>query len=354
MQNSIWLYRLYDVAEEINLDTVENILAHQKPTARLNLKRIRPKSMQFKNPPVSFELDLTDINLLGQDYRTFVSGRVYELGVISIIFRIQLPEEVDMHNLTNLSAHLYHTDQLERLFENYLATTKSIIGPALIKADDRIFSEDFTIFYFRQWQKDWDPAPLLLAETEPISAQTRTDTLQHTFSYGPKDQTIITWDSALVYDADGSSDVCDLLEFGLAQLLELRYYDSLLSIELEHMYGNIEAAQKGGSYSSLNNYRRIMKEMMELVADITEFTERVHNSLKVTEDIFYARIYSSALTIFRTKVWSESIQRKISVIERTYAMLSDEIVTHRAALMELAIIFLFVLEIILGFMPFFH
>ena len=39
MHNSIWLYRLYDEAEEIDLDRVEDILAHTRATSRVRLSR---------------------------------------------------------------------------------------------------------------------------------------------------------------------------------------------------------------------------------------------------------------------------------------------------------------------------
>ena len=89
---------------------------------------------------------------------------------------------------------------------------------------------------------------------------------------------------------------------------------------------------------------------MEIAADVTEITEKIQNSIKVTEDVFYARVYGAALAIFRTQSWSNSIQHKLTVIRETYGMLSSEIYNQRSTIMELAIVFLILLEIILGLM----
>lgn len=192
-----------------------------------------------------------------------------------------------------------------------------------------------------------------MAENEELSEQTITDTLRNSFSYGNRDLAVITWDSALVYDEDGSTDIPDLLEFALTQLLELRYYDGVLSEELNRMYSHIEEAGSFSWYPRLARYRKITKKLMEIVADVTEITEKVQNSLKVTEDVFYARVYGAALAIFRTQAWNNSIQHKISVIQRTYQMLTAEIENSRAMLVEWAIVLLILLEIILGLLKLF-
>ena len=352
MQNSIWLYRLFDIAEEINLEKVEKILVQNKPTTRMRLARIKPKSMQFKNPPVTVELDGGKVDLPQGTFPTVIIAKIYDLGVVSITQRILLSPNMAYEDIKGLAIHLNNTEELEASFSNYLQLIRNSLSPALVKESYQAFMEDFTIYYFRDWQKDWDAVPLLLAEPEPVSPQMRKETLNNSYTYGLGDLTIITWDSALVYDINGSTDIPDLLEFAVSQLLELRYYDSLLSQEMEKMYDAIEAAET--QFRRLNNYRRIMNQIMELVVDISEITERIQNSLKVTEDVFYARVYSGALTIFRTKEWMENIQHKISVIQRSYTMLSEEITTRRSMWLEVAIIFLFILEIVLNFTPLLH
>lgn len=347
MQNSIWLYRFYDVAEEIKLNLVEQILAETTPTSRLKLSRIRPKSIHIPNPPVSVELGEDKINLLEQLYAVRFAARIYDLGAISVTMHILLPQYCNYKTVVNLADYLYDSKEIEDIFLSKREQISKALRRAMVEPSYRDFEEDYTIFYFRQWQKEWDPLPLLLAEEEKFSSQIRKDTLQHSFSYGQDDLTVITWSSALVYDGKGSQDIPDLLEFAITQLLELRYYDNVLSKEMSRMYDAIEEAETVTHFRRLGQYRRIMSQLMELVIDINEIMERIQNSLKVTEDVFYARIYSAALSIFRTKEWLESIEHKSSVIMQSYSMLSNRLVNQQSMLLELAIVLLFLLEIFL-------
>ena len=81
--------------------------------------------------------------------------------------------------------------------------------------------------------------------------------------------------------------------------------------------------------------------------ELTEVTEKVDNALKVTEDVYYAKIYRTAMMLFRSRDWELSIKEKLQVITNTYKMLYDEISTKRGHLLELGIFLLIVIEIIL-------
>jgi hypothetical protein len=351
---SILLYRLYDIAEEIQLYLVEKILAENKPTSRLKLSRIRPKSVHIPNPPVSVELGEDNIYLPGGLFAAKFTAKIYDLGVVSIILRLILPEDYTYEKIKELSVYLNDTEELEYLFLKRRDEIRETLASTLINPGDRNFNEDYIIYFFTRWDQKWDPAPLLLGEAEPVSPQVRGDTLRHTFSYGEGDLTIITWSSALVYDKTGSYDIPDLLEFALTQLLELRYYDSVLSTETAIMYNAIDEAETVTQFRRLGQYRHIMNKLMELVLEINETTERIQNSIKITEDVFYARVYGAALSIFRTTTWAESIQRKSSVIMQNYSFLSNRLTSQQSNLLELAIVLLIILEIILSLSNLFH
>lgn len=386
MANSIWLYRLFDVAEEINLEQAEKILAHTRSTSRVKLSRLPDRSIHFSNPPVLFNMGRVQVSLGTRILQGSIFGKLYDLGVVSLVLKLEVPEvgydplkeiafflevKEDKSHYNNLdtgirfkvaerslpaadassdskSKALITEDKFEETFTEYLESVCQIINPALVKPRNHYFVEDFTLFYFTDWNAEWDALPLLLGEKGPFSPQLREDTLRYSLTYGPDDLTIITWDAALVYDRTGSPDIPDLLEFAVCQLLELRYYDYLLNKEMAKMYDAIKETQQKTSYRRYGQYRRITKQLMELVVDINEITERIQNSLKVTGDIFYARVFRAALDAFRSKVWMESVERKVTLIQQNYSLLNNEIVNERGALLEIAIIFLIGLEIILG------
>ena len=49
----------------------------------------------------------------------------------------------------------------------------------------------------------------------------------------------------------------------------------------------------------LESYRQIRGNLMELMADVSSLTSNINNALQVTEDIFYARIYTRYLSLLR-------------------------------------------------------
>ena len=85
-----------------------------------------------------------------------------------------------------------------------------------------------------------------------------------------------------------------------------------------------------------------------LVAEVTELTEKVDNALQVTEDVYLARIYASALDLFRVPTVGAAVDRKLAIIRDTYTALYQEASAARAALMEAVIVVLIAVEIVLA------
>lgn len=347
MKNGIWLYRLYDTAEEFYLDKAEEVLAKEKQISRLKFTRIKPKSIIIENPPVSVNMGALEVNLEKWKLNACLTVKIYEIGVISLILKIDLPEKISFNELKELSAYLYSSKEIAEIFKDQLKYMKKSLAGTFEESSRETYMEDFTIYFFKEWDSSWNPVPLLLAEKEDLSKQVTDETMLNSFSYGKNDLAVITWDSALVYDAEESTDIPDILEFALSELLELRYYDGRLSRRIDIMYEDIKKAGAFGWLTRLSRYRRINKALMELVADISKVTEKIQNSLKVTEDVFYARVYTAALNIFKTQNWSNSIQHKISVIRQTYQMLASEIENSRATFLEAVIVFLIIFEIVI-------
>jgi len=70
----------------------------------------------------------------------------------------------------------------------------------------------------------------------------------------------------------------------------------------------------------------------------------------VTDDVYLARLYSAALELYRARTWRAGIDRKLTIIRDTYAMLNGEAQARRPALLEIAIALLIVFEIVLSFL----
>ncbi len=111
------------------------------------------------------------------------------------------------------------------------------------------------------------------------------------------------------------------------------------------MYDRIARARRGAGAVFRRRYAPLLAELQTRVADVTEIVERVDNALKVTEDVYLARVYSAALDIFRGRAWRNGIDRKLEILHSTYAMLNDEAQSARMEALELAIVVLIVVEI---------
>ncbi|QZA32589.1 hypothetical protein [Hydrogenibacillus sp. N12] len=355
MSVEIWVYRLYDVAQEIDLDAIEARLRGERTASRLTLRLGHPKGLEIKNPPLSFVLDPdARISLSGEETPAEVSARFYDFGVLSLVIRLRLSTSLDWGRLMRYAEALQaeETPELDRRFEAYRDDVLRRFGTYFYGGGYADYVEDFVLFAVRAWPDDeeWSPLPILLGEKGPLSEALVEDALRYRFSYD-EDDIIIAWDSAWVEDADGPGAVADLLEFAKAQLLELRYYDDLLERELAALYDMLAAAHGHRGrfrFGRLRESRKLMRKIMELILEITEFTGRIENALKVTHDFYYARIYTAAVERFRMREWSESIREKMSVLERHYQLLADESLSTRFIWIDTLILLLILIEILLG------
>ena len=331
MNTSMIVYRLFDVADEINLDLVQALwTSRNKIASRLRLDRISTKSITFKDPPVLVELGSHEMELGGKTYLAEIKARIFDLGVISLIIRIPFEDDVTYDEYLDMA--IVSENMPEDEIHHYLDAVLETIRPAC--SNERVSDFDFVVYYFKENIPDWDLVPLLLKDRTPVSEQTRRETLENRFSYAD-DITYLAWDSAVVYDQSGSLDVPDLLEFANAQFLELRYYDNALNNAIDKTYDELEEANMTSKATRLESYRQIRGNLMELMADVSSLTSNINNALQVTEDIFYARIYTRYLSLLRASVWKDNIENKIHVIQRSYTLLNEEVSMYRFELLGL-------------------
>lgn len=344
MSYSIIVYRLFDIADEINLDHVQALwAARNKIASRLRLERVSPNAIAFKNPPVTVELGSHEVELNNTTLLAEISARIYDIGVISVIVNFELAEDITYNEYLDLAIATESMPE-DKILE-FVNLVSSTINQALTNPREPEFEEDFVVYYLEEWKRDWDIVPLLLKDRSPISKQTREDTLKNCLSYAD-DVAYLTWDAALIYDPSGSMSIPDLLEFANAQFLELRYYNDLLEKEIDAMYDDIGQANTNSGSKKLRHYRRIRSRLWEATADVSDLTGHIDNSLRVTEDVFYARVYSLYIRLLRADSWRQSIEEKLSIIQRTYSSLDEEVMSRRSELLGFIIITLLAINII--------
>lgn len=353
----ILIYRLFDVGLAIDLAMTEERV--KAGTRRFKLSKYAyTKALEFTNPPVALDLAPFTREYFGSDTRINVIAKAFDFGVLSIAFDIAIPAGTQVSVLEQVVRELDSDETIGLKAREYVNGLMESLGPAITGPDIKEgFLEDYAVFYIeefgdglkaRDFIERYDPSRLLLYESRDLSRFTREETLRHSFSYYPEDLIIVHVDNALVIDPSGSFDLPDILEFANAQIFELRYYDRVIDRELKWIYSRISGNRRA-SFLRLREYERLARRIMGTVTEITEVTERVNNSLKVTEDIYYARIYRTFMAILRSRDWETSIREKLQIIMNTYNMIHDEISVRRAYIIELGILILIAIEMVFAF-----
>jgi hypothetical protein len=349
--------RLFDVANSIDLARAE---ALSRQGARARLTGTPPKAVSFGDPPLGLVLPPVSLSLAGRTIEAAVTARLYAFGVMTLAVRVPaddlkweafaaLANEVDAA-IGPPSATPLWQETLDRL--------RTTIRPALDRPMATLLEEDYLVATVHAFAApvaaaslgaEIDLVPLLSGEQRLLSDGARADLLSRRFSYYTDDLVVLTWDRAFIYEPRRDTDVADVIEVANAQLLEMRYYDELLDDELPRMYDLVEETRRL-SFAP-RRFARLARRLYGLVAEVTELTEKVDNALQVTEDVYLARVYASALELFRVKLVSAAVDRKLAIIRDTYAALYDEAAGVRAGLMEAAVVLLIVVEIVLALRP---
>jgi hypothetical protein len=353
--------RLFDIAYSIDLGRVESLWGARPGTTirRGKLSTTPEKAVSFGVPPVLLALEPITIELDGVTAVAEVTARFYDFGAMALALRIPAVGMTWTDYLARIEAvdHAYGPSSGSGFWESLLHDVRAVVAPALVRPSSVALEEDYLLAVIQEFsepltatelQKRVDLVALLSGERRALSDAAQRELLRHTYSYYTDDLVVLSWDRAFIYEPRGDADVADVLEVANAQLLELRYYDELLDDELPRMYDSVENARRTASLLAARRFAHLARRLYTLVAEVTELTEKVDNALQVIEDVYMARIYAAALELYRVPKLAAAVDRKLAIIRDTYAALHDEASSSRAELMELAIIFLILVEIVVA------
>jgi hypothetical protein len=355
----VLVYRLFDVADAVDLAAAEKAVS--APRSRLRLESAQSSSaLEFPRPPLHLALGARDLPLASGARRAEASAHVYDYGVVSVRYKLPIPPGTALEALVPLAEELFVEPDpaLDAEARREAEAISRDLGAALEHPHVWDGLESYQLFFVRRFEGgtltaqellSGAPIPeLLLGETSgvPLSAQERNDVLSHHFSYLADDLAVLHWNSALVVEPSGVDDIPDLLEFATAHLLELRYYDALLDRELHRIYDEIEAGGSPVTNLVTRRYRKLQRRTAALLLELSETVERLENAVKIVGDFYLARLYQAAVRRFRLPAWQETVLRKQKLVAEVNDLIGDAADTSRSELLELAIIFLIVFEII--------
>ncbi len=356
------VYRLFDIGYAIDLQLIDTLFVAER-SARFRPTRVEGQALQIANPPVSLSLGTRSLTVDGMQRSAELTARLFDFGVCSLQLEIATAEDQTWDDFAAFAREVGRSHEVTALLAAELESLRARLAPAVERAGLAPVSEEYIVFRVsRLLGADGAPAdpdvlltderlaPLLLGEPRPLARAALRELLQHRFSYYADDLVVLTWENALVLEPSaGDRDVEYILEFANAQLLELRVYDALLDAELPLMYDQVADARRRRRPLPTRRFQHVLSNLQTRVADVTETVERAENALKVTDDVYLARVYGAALGLFRATPWRRGIERKLEIFRATYAMLNGEAQAARAELLEIAVIAIIVVEVVLGF-----
>ena len=355
-EGAVRIYRLFDIAEGIDLARVEALAA--ATASRFRLERPRTHSaIEIPHPPVRLRIGPRTLPVAGVDRRVEVRAHVFDYGVVSVVMEWPIPPGTALEDLVPLAVALLDapTPEIDAAARREAAEVAQGLRSALDRPHAWDGLETYTVFFTRALDRPvtgrelLERAPLarlLLGEggTVPLAPDERADVLKHHFSYLENDLAVVDWNSAFVHEPTGIGDVPDLLELATAHLLELRYYDALLDRELRDIYEQL--GRRGASGIFTRRYARLLQRTAGLLLEISEMVEHLENAVKIVGDFYLARLYQAALRRFRLPAWQDTVLRKQRMLQEVNRMLSDAADTRRAELLEITIIVLIAWEIL--------
>ncbi len=349
------LYQLYDISYSIDLEHARRSLLTPSALARPVVSR--GARIEIAQLPLEIRLSDYAITLGDRALRGQMQARVYDLGIVALSLVVALPTPLRWNEAIELVADAQaFPAEAAAIFAESLDGLRKRLEPAIDRPNKTMRSEDYTIFFIERLGSG-QPAsalarhPLLLqvalGERKPLSAAAAS--LATSLSYYEDDLIFLTWSAAVVIepDADAREDAELLLEFANAQLLSLRSYDAEIERDMTRLAPRI-ARPRRLQWMAIRSTSGFLHEIYSLIADITETSARIENALKVTEDVYWNRVYSAALTMLRIPVWQAGIDGALDVLRRTASLLHDETQAAWATLLEVLVIVLIVVEIVVA------
>ena len=163
----IALYRLFDVADEIDLGRLS--------TPRLRLSRARLGAVRFENPPGEMELGVRNVEGLSG----LLTARLYEFGVVSLSFRIHLGERVPWEAFLEKGLRIPELPFWEGFFLAELAALEPHLRGALLRPEEKRLSEEFVVYHAlglegeKAFRPSVDLTPLWMGAEEEFAPEVR-------------------------------------------------------------------------------------------------------------------------------------------------------------------------------------
>ncbi len=363
LQGSVLVLLQFNVCDSIRLDQLRDLIG-ASIVEQHALNRPAPGYVRYQRPPV-----LEQIETLTLESGEQLQGEIkyYDYGVISVVFELGFAG--GWEKLTSLASRWVWDVDFAAQARDIVHRRLEHASPALVKPYEEWLSEDYLIFHIREivdpqivnpkaGPKDGcsiSVADLIHTHGARIAQVVRGDTghlaesecnevLQSRISYYANDLAVIGWNAAFIYDSTSGAEMAiHLLEYANSQLLEFRYYDELLTRELDRVYTLLD---EGTGFFARWRLARSATRLNTVVLDVAELTEHVDNAIKFLSDMFSARLYKMAAFKVGVPDYKDLVTRKLRNAEELYRFMVDQFNQSRGFLLEVTVVIILVIELV--------
>lgn len=350
LSGSFWILFLYDICEEIRLETLRGLL-RVEPRREPSFRHPAPEYVRFERPPVVQRLEPITLE---SGSRLQGELNYYEYGVVSI--KLELPFEVGWPQLVDLSSRWIDAPELEARAVNTVRDCLKGAQAALVNPHQAWLNEDYYVIHLKNTgaqaaelidRHGKEIAKIVRGELAELSPGETSEILSSRMSYYPEDLLVVGWTAAFIHDtAEGAASTIQLLEYANTQLLEFRYYDHVLSTLLEGVYKSLE--KKAGAFARWRLASQA-QNLNKIRLDIRELTERTDTSIKFLSDMFSARSYRLASARVGVEDYRSLVESKLHTAGELYEFMMDQFYQGRAFVMELVIIVILIIDLVFIF-----
>jgi len=344
----LYIYRLADVTYDMDIPKLRGGL--KKLQFRpLRFSRFTPAYLNFSIPPLQMEEKTWTTPMINTPIVTQI--KFFSLGSITIRFEIEVSGSDYGDLLSKAKSILNNASSFDRKSRKLLTKLRAIIEKELGINTYHGLEEDYAILWI---QDKYDPekksilvppaAKFLRNEDRQLSGYEQNEAFKYHFSYTPEDVTIIDWDRTVTIGMDSEDDVWDVLEYVNLQLLELRYYEKKLDKRLEEIYQYSRAKQL--PVIEFYKTQNLMQKTLGIFIEYSSLENRINNFLRLTGDEYLSRIYLAASARLNLNKTQENLKKRLDDTKDLYEMLSAELSSVRAEILEIIIIILIVFEIL--------
>jgi hypothetical protein len=357
LEGRLRLLLLYDVGEQVDLARIQAIFGSRpKPVDALLASERAAPYIRFSQAPLADKLEGP---LLIDGQQAELTARYYSFGVV--VLHIEVPFRCDWRGVVQQFSSLMDApNQLQEKLKAIFAHLAEKIRPAITRPSKEWLSERYMIVNAlkiadaaghsltpEQVKSSFGAqlAALLRGETAALSREETEHVLSGSLSYYESDLTVITSAAAFVYDRPDEAAVESyILEYARIQLLEFRYYDSLLEGLLDELYNTLGKTRnvvfaRWSIPREANRFNRIRVDTMEL-------KERVDNAVKFVSDAFYAKMYRLAASRMGVSEYRQLVDEKIETAGQLHEYMIDQFNEARTFVLEVVAAVLALIDVL--------